>query len=69
LPKDFLSRYKINSASVYVNALNPFLWSKFKDLDPETLPFVSSYPSSSNTGGGPNSFSYRSSVIGVRFGL
>jgi TonB-linked SusC/RagA family outer membrane protein len=69
LPKDFLNRYKINSASVYVNAVNPFLWSKFKDLDPETLPFASSYPTSSNNGGGPNSYSYRSFVIGIRFGL
>ena len=69
LPKDFLNRYKINSASIYINAVNPFLWSKFKDLDPETLPFVSSYPTSSNAGGGPTSYSYRSYVMGVRFGF
>jgi TonB-linked SusC/RagA family outer membrane protein len=69
LPKSFLNTYKISNANIYVNALNPFLWSKLKDLDPETLPFVSSYPTSNNAGGGPNSFSYRSFVIGVRLGL
>jgi TonB-dependent starch-binding outer membrane protein SusC len=69
LPKDFLSRYKINSASLYFNALNPFLWAEVDDVDPETLPFVSSYPSSSNSGGGPTSYSYRSYVFGLRIGL
>lgn len=69
LPKSFTNGFKINAASVYVNAVNPFLFSKFKDIDPETLPYTSSYPTSSNAGGGPNSFSYKSFTFGIRLGL
>ncbi|HZG24625.1 MAG TPA: SusC/RagA family TonB-linked outer membrane protein, partial [Chitinophagaceae bacterium] len=69
LGKPFLDRFRANTASVYVNAINPFLFSKFKDIDPETLPYTSSYPSSSNTGASPNSFSFRSFTFGVRLGL
>jgi hypothetical protein len=69
IPKKFLSRYNATGASVYVNAVNPFLFSKYKGVDPETMSFVSSYPTSSNTGATPTSYSYRSFVFGIRLSL
>ncbi|MEI6945857.1 TonB-dependent receptor [Paraflavisolibacter sp. H34] len=69
LPKEFVSRYKASSSSIFFNALNPFLWSKVEDVDPETLPFVTSYPSSRNSSAGPTSYSFRSFVLGVRLGF
>jgi hypothetical protein len=69
LQKEFLNRYHINAASLYVNALNPFLFSKVKHLDPETMPYVSSYPTSNNSGATPTSYSYRSFVFGIRLGF
>jgi hypothetical protein len=67
--KELLNRYHMNSASVYVNVLNPFLFSKVKHLDPETMPYVSSYPTSNTSGASPTSYSYRSFVFGIRMGF
>ncbi|WP_234734727.1 SusC/RagA family TonB-linked outer membrane protein [Tellurirhabdus bombi] len=35
VPRDILGRYRINNMNVYVNAVNPFLFTNFKALDPE----------------------------------
>jgi len=69
MPKSFLDRAKMTGMSVYVNVLNPFLFSEYDTVDPETVPYLSSYPTSSTSAPGPNSFSYRSLVFGVRVGL
>lgn len=68
-PAAMLSKLGVGSFSVYANALNPFLFSKFKSFDPETgSNYVSSYPTNT-TAPGPNSYSFRSFVFGVRLGL
>ena len=69
IPKTLLDRIKVSNMSVYVNAVNPLLFSKYKRVDPETVPYLSSYPSSSTSGPGPNSYSYRSYNVGIRVGL
>ena len=35
LPEKFLSRYKVGNLRIYANAMNLFVWSKFKMWDPE----------------------------------
>lgn len=68
-PSGWLDRFKVNNFTVYANALNPFLFSKFKGFDPETgSNFVSSYPTNT-TAPGPGSYSFRSFVFGVRVGM
>ncbi|MCK7560010.1 TonB-dependent receptor [Chitinophaga sedimenti] len=69
LPRKLLDHWKIPSLSAYVNVLNPFLFSEYKTADPETVPYLSSYPTSSTSGPGPSSFNYRSFLVGVRLGL
>ena len=68
-PPPVLDKLGVSNFSVYLNALNPFLFSKFKGFDPETgSNYVSSYPTNT-TAPGPSSYSYRSFVFGVRLGL
>lgn len=64
-----LDRWKIARLSAYVNVLNPFLFSSYKTLDPETIPYLTSYPTSVNSGPNVTSYNYRSVVVGVRVGL
>jgi hypothetical protein len=64
-----LSKWKIPRMSAYVNVLNPLLFSEYKTADPETVSYLSSYPTSSTSAPGPNSFNFRSVVVGVRLGL
>lgn len=62
-------KLNLGNLSVYFNALNPFLFSKFKGFDPETgSNYVSSYPTNT-TAPGPSSYSFRSFVFGIRAGL
>jgi TonB-linked SusC/RagA family outer membrane protein len=69
LPASLLNKIKMRSLSFSVNAVNPFLFSKYKTYDPETMPYSSSYPSSSTNNPGPTSYSYRSLVFGIKAGL
>jgi TonB-linked SusC/RagA family outer membrane protein len=69
IPASLLSKIKMRSLSFSVNAVNPFLFSKYKTYDPETVPYVSSYPSSSTNNPVPTSYSYRSLVFGIKAGL
>ncbi|WP_295118593.1 TonB-dependent receptor [uncultured Chitinophaga sp.] len=64
-----LDKLRIPSLSAYVNVLNPFLFSDYETADPETVPYLSSYPTSSTSAPGPTSFNYRSVLFGVRLGL
>ncbi len=68
IPQSLLSKIKANSMSVYINAVNPFLFHKKSPYDPETIQYSEQFASSTNNPG-PNSFSYRSFVVGVRLGL
>lgn len=65
-PKTFTSRFKGNNLSVYVNSVNPFLFTKFKALDPE---FTANYAAGQNDLAVANNLSTRSLVFGVRFGF
>ncbi len=68
MPQSILTKIKANSMAVYVNMVNPFLFHKYSDYDPETIQYTESFASSTGNPG-PNSYSYRSVVIGVRLGL
>lgn len=67
-PQSILSRLHAANLSVYVNAVNPFLFHNKSDYDPETIPYAEQFTATTNNTG-PNSFSYRSFVFGVRLGL
>ncbi|MBC7947100.1 MAG: TonB-dependent receptor [Chitinophagaceae bacterium] len=67
-PASILSKLKANSLSVYINAVNPFLFHKHSDYDPETIPYAEQFAATTNNTG-PNSYSFRSMVFGVRIGL
>lgn len=68
LPQSFLSRIKANAMSVYINAVNPFLFHNKSDYDPEMIQYTEQFASTTNNPG-PNSYSFRSFVVGVRLGL
>ncbi|MXV17345.1 TonB-dependent receptor [Hufsiella ginkgonis] len=69
VPSTLLNKIRMNSMTVSLNALNPFLFSKYKRYDPETVPYTSTYPSSSTANPAATSFSYRSFVLGLRMGI
>ncbi|WP_448699226.1 TonB-dependent receptor [Mucilaginibacter sp. AW1-3] len=69
LPQSILKKIKVSNLSLSVNAVNPFLFSKYDRYDPETVPYTSTYPSSSTANPSATSFSYRSWVFGLRVGL
>jgi TonB-linked SusC/RagA family outer membrane protein len=69
VPKSVINLAKLNSMTISFNVVNPFIFSKFKTADVETVPYKSSYPTSDNSGPTVNSYSYRSFVFGLRLGL
>ena len=68
VPQSLLSKVKANSMSVYINAVNPFLIHNKSPYDPETIQYTEQFNSTTNNPG-PNSYSFRSFVVGVRLGL
>jgi hypothetical protein len=63
--KEIIGRYlKANNLSVYVNAVNPFLFSKFKILDPEVV-----NAGTGSTTGTSVFFSTKCFVFGIKLGL
>ncbi|TDH21378.1 SusC/RagA family TonB-linked outer membrane protein [Segetibacter sp. 3557_3] len=68
LPESIVSRLRASNMAVYVNAVNPFLFHKASDYDPETIQYTEQFAASTGNPG-PGSYSYRSVVIGVRLGL
>lgn len=68
LPESVLKKLNVSNMVVSINAVNPFLFSDYKRYDPESVPFNSTYPTSTNNPA-PNSYSYRSFVLGLRMGL
>lgn len=69
LPSSLLERIKVGSMTVSVNAVNPFIFSKYKRYDPETVPYNSTWPQGSTNNPAPTSYSFRSFVFGLRVGL
>ena len=68
IPQSLLTKIKANAMSVYINAVNPFLFHNKSDYDPETIQYTEQFASTTNNPG-PNSYSFRSFVVGVRLGL
>jgi hypothetical protein len=54
--------------SFYVNAVNPLLIHNKSDYDPETIQYTEQFAASTGNPG-PNSYSYKSVVVGVKLGL
>lgn len=69
VPESFISKAKLSRLTLSFNVVNPFIFSKYKTADVETIPYKSTYPTSDNSGPTVNSYSYRSFVFGVRLGL
>lgn len=68
VPVKWTSKIKANRMSIYVNAVNPFLFHNASEFDPETIQYSEQFASSTGNPG-PNSYSYRSVVFGVKLGL
>lgn len=68
LPQSVLSRIRATNLAFYVNAVNPFLFHNASDYDPETVQYTESFAASTGNPG-PNSYSYRSIILGVKLGL
>jgi hypothetical protein len=68
LPKSFTSKLKMNNLAFYVSAVNPLLWHKHSDFDPETVPYRE-FPGNTTSQVGPTSDSYKSFLLGVRVDL
>lgn len=64
-PKALIAKAKLSNLSVYVNAVNPFLFTKFNGLDPE----ATDSGASSAQIGESRGLSTKSLVIGMRVGL
>ncbi|MEJ6981905.1 TonB-dependent receptor [Pedobacter sp. P351] len=69
VPASFLERFKLSNMTVSVNAVNPFIFSKYKRYDPESVPYNSTWPQGSTNNPAPTSYSFRSFVFGLRMGL
>ncbi|MBZ4192191.1 SusC/RagA family TonB-linked outer membrane protein [Niabella beijingensis] len=69
LPQGLVSRMHTRSFAIYVSAVNPILiHNGDKGYDPETVPYRE-FAGNTTSQVGPNSYSYRSYVLGVRVDL
>jgi TonB-dependent starch-binding outer membrane protein SusC len=68
LPQAVLTKLKATNMTFYVNAINPFLFHKHSDFDPETIQYTEQFAASTGNPG-PNSYSYKSMVVGIKLGL
>ena len=68
VPQSWLAKVHASSMSVYLNAVNPFLFHNSSIYDPETSQYSERFVTSTNQVG-PSSYNFRSFVIGVRLGL
>lgn len=69
LPASVLEKIKVGSMAVSVNAVNPFIFSKYKRYDPETVPYNTTWPQGNTNNPAPTSYSFRSFVFGLKVGL
>jgi TonB-linked SusC/RagA family outer membrane protein len=69
LPQKLTSKMYMNNMSVYISAVNPILiHNGDKNYDPETVPYRE-FPATTTNQVGPNSYNYKSYVVGVRVDL
>ena len=68
VPKNITDKLHMTGFSIYASAVNPILIHKHSDYDPETVPYRE-FPGSTTNQVGPNSYSYKSYVVGVRLDL
>jgi TonB-dependent starch-binding outer membrane protein SusC len=68
LPQIVVSKLKATSLAFYVNAVNPFLIHNKSPYDPETIQYTEQFAATTGNPG-PNSYSFRSVVVGVKVGL
>jgi hypothetical protein len=68
VPKDLTNRMHMNSVAFYFSAVNPILFHRYDNYDPETVPYRE-FPGSTTSNTGPTSYSYKSFVFGVRADL
>ncbi len=66
--KPVLDKLRANNLSIYINVVNPILWHNNSEYDPETIPYAEQFTATTNNTG-PNSYSYKSWVFGIRLGL
>lgn len=68
LPKNIASKIFMNNLAFYVSAVNPLLWHKHSDYDPETVPYRE-FSGNTTNNVGPTSDSYKSFILGVKVDL
>jgi TonB-linked SusC/RagA family outer membrane protein len=68
VPKTLTDKMHMNNLAVYFSAVNPILFHKSSDYDPETVPYRE-FPGTTTNQTGPTSYSYKSFVFGVKMDL
>jgi TonB-dependent starch-binding outer membrane protein SusC len=68
IPTSLTQKAHINNMSFYVSAVNPILFHKYSDYDPETVPYRE-FPGATTNNTGPTSYSYKSFLLGVKLDL
>jgi len=68
VPQEVTRKLFMNNFSVYFSAVNPILFHKHSDYDPETVPYRE-FPGTTTNQVGPTSYSYKSFVFGVKMDL
>ena len=68
VPKTVTTKMHLNTFAVYFSAVNPILIHDASDYDPETVPYRE-FPGTTTNQVGPNSYSYKSFLFGVRMDL
>jgi TonB-dependent starch-binding outer membrane protein SusC len=68
VPQEVTRKLFMNNFSVYFSAVNPILFHKHSDFDPETVPYRE-FPGTTTNQVGPTSYSYKSFVFGVKMDL
>ncbi|MEI6948366.1 SusC/RagA family TonB-linked outer membrane protein [Paraflavisolibacter sp. H34] len=68
VPKSLTQRAHLNTMGIYISAVNPLLFHRQSDYDPETVPYRE-FPGSTTSQTGPTSYSYKSYVLGVKLDL
>jgi TonB-linked SusC/RagA family outer membrane protein len=68
LPKSLTSKMYMQNVAFYLSAVNPLLFHKYSEYDPETVPYRE-FPGSTTNNTGPTSYSYRSFLVGVKVDL
>lgn len=68
VPKSITDKLHMAGFAIYASAVNPILFHRHSDFDPETSQYRE-FPGSTTNQVGPTSYSFRSYVVGVRLDL